>query len=240
MKKGIVVGMILFCSVAQAYSVKTKTISENGTAPRYTVAAQYPVLKGLHSKDAEAALNDWLAKWALAKVTLYRNEIATLEAPDAASRMPGENRLSVSYTVKVKTDHVLGVVWDVYQSLVGSAHPSEVLNPMMVNLDTGRPIALVDLFKPGSAYLKRLSQFCTAQLTVAAANAGYPLFEEGLKPIPKNYENFLMRPEGLYFVFNPYQVAPYVAGVQEVTVPYAVVADLLQSGGPVALLQQSR
>lgn len=240
MKIVILLATMLVCSVAQAYSVKTKTISENGTAPRYSVAVQYPVVKGLQSKDAEAALNDWLAKWALARITQFLHSVANLGSPDLTGNTPGENRLSITYTAKVKTDHVLGIVWDTYQMAVGAAHPSEVLNSVMVNLDTGKQIMLADLFTPGSAYLKRLSQFCTDQLTVAAANAGYPLFVEGLKPVAKNFENFLIRPEGLYFVFNPYQVAPYVAGVQEVTVPYAVVADLLQSGGPVALVQQSR
>lgn len=231
--------LILLTGTVHAYSVKTKTISEDGTAPRYSIAAQYPVMKGLRNNSAQDALNSMLSKWVLNRITQFRTDLDAMESPNATSRLPGDNRISVTYSLKVKTDHILGIAWDVYQQFAGAAHPSEVLNVMVYDLDTGRQLMLADVFIPGSPYLKRLSQFCTQQLTVAAANSGYPLFEEGLRPIPKNFENFLLRPEGLYIVFNPYQVAPYVAGVQEVTVPYTVVADLLQPGGPVSLVQES-
>lgn len=233
MKSYIIVAMMLLCGTVHAYHLKSKTVSENGTAPRYSVMAQYPVIKGLHGKDAEAALNEHIAKWILERTTQFRQEMTSI-ASDDVGNLPGNNRISITYVIKIKTDHVLGLSWDVYQEYIGSAHPSEVLLPMMYNLDTGAQITLADLFKPGSSYLKRLSQICTQQLMASFAGSGYPVFEDGLKPTPQNFANFLIRPEGLYFLFNPYQVAPYVAGAQEVVIPYPLVADILQPGGPVA------
>lgn len=239
MKKNfLVVAAIFLCGTAHAYTLKSKTISERGATPRYSVMAQYPVIKGAHNKGAEAVLNENVVKWILERTTQFRQDLTAVDPAETAS-LPGDNRISITYAVKVKTDHVLGLSWDVYQEYMGSAHPSEVLLPMMYNLDTGSQIMLADLFKPGSDYLKRLSQFCTQQLTASFAGSGYPLFEDGLKPTPQNFANFLIRPEGLYFLFNPYQVAPYVAGMQEVVVPYAMVADILQPGGPVAEIQAS-
>lgn len=239
MQKFFLVVAVFLCGTAHAYHLKTKTISENGLAPRYSVMAQYPLIKGLHSKDAEAVLNEHIAKWILERTTQFRQDVTSMDPADVAN-LPGDNRISITYTVKIKTDHVLGLSWDVYQEYIGSAHPSETMLPMMVNLDTGVQITLADLFKPGSNYLKRLSQFCTQQLTASLAGSGYPLFEDGLKPTPQNFAKFLIRPEGLYFLFNPYQVAPYVAGMQEVVVPYTMVADILLPGGPVAEIQTNR
>lgn len=240
--RSLVVGaMLVLCGTSHAYTLKSKTISERGAAPRYTVMAQYPVIKGLRPQDVETDLNAHLVKWILERTTQFRQDLTAMDPADpaAAANLPGDNRISISYTVKIKSEHVLGLAWDVYQEYIGSAHPSEVLLPMMLNLDTGAQITLADLFKPGSNYLKRISQFCTQQLTAKLADSGYPLFEEGLKPTPQNFANFLIRPEGLHFLFNPYQVAPYVAGMQEVVVPYALIGDILPPGGPVAAIQAS-
>lgn len=236
MRLFIIFAMVLLCGTAHAYRLKTKTISERGTAPRYSVMAQYPVIKGVHAKDAEAAINENIAKWILERTTQFRQDMTTVDAV-AAMNLPGDNRISISYTVKIKTDHVLGLTWDVYLEYIGSAHPSEVLLPVMYDLDTGAQITLANIFKPGSNYLKRISQICTQQLTAKLAESGYPLFEDGLKPLTRNFSNFLIRPDGLYFLFNPYQVAPYVEGLQDVVVPYAALGDILQPGGPVAEIQ---
>lgn len=232
------IALLILCGTSHAYTLKTKTISERGGAPRYSVMAQYPVIKGVHAKDAEAALNDHIVKWILERTTQFRNDMTSMDSA-ASTSLPGDNRISINYTVKLKTEHVLGLTWDIYQEYIGSAHPSEVLLPMMFNLDTGAQIMLADLFTPGSNYLKRLSQFCTQQLMASFAGSGYPLFEDGLKPTPQNFANFLIRPEGLYFLFNPYQVAPYVAGMQEVVVPYTIIDKILLPGGPVAEVQAS-
>lgn len=224
-----VVGAILvlmMAASANAYTIKSKSISEKSAPQRYVVSASYPVVKGLKDKSVETALNARFQQWAQNHIDAFKSNLADMQPDDMMASIPGANQINISFSVKVKEDHRLGIVWDVAQNYVGSAHPSETLNPVMYDMDTGTVITLSDLFKPGSPYLKRLSRFCTERLTQSFTNSGIPLFTDGLKPTEQNFANFLIRPEGLYFVFNPYQVAPYSAGVQEVVVPYSLFQDI--------------
>ena len=50
-----------------------------------------------------------------------------------------------------------------------------------------------------------------------------------------NYENFLIAPQGLVIIFNPYQVAPGAGGTLRAVGPYAVL-DLFVD--PVGVLPQ--
>ncbi|PIR20843.1 MAG: hypothetical protein COV45_04610 [Deltaproteobacteria bacterium CG11_big_fil_rev_8_21_14_0_20_47_16] len=219
--------MMMISGTAHAYKIKSKSITINKPKERYEVSVSYPVIKGLKNKDIEATLNQTMLDWAQARITQFDKVIAEMQSEGMGSNLPGENALSITFNARVKSDVMLGISWDVYKNFIGNAHPSEVLNPIMYNLETGKVIALADLFKPGSHYLKRLSKICTERLNESFAGSGFTLFEDGLKPTTENYANFLVRPEGLYFVFNPYQVAPYVAGIQEVVIPYPFLQDIL-------------
>jgi hypothetical protein len=44
-------------------------------------------------------------------------------------------------------------------------------------------------------------------------------------------ENYFFSPQGLGFLWNPYEVAPYVEGYVEITLPYAEIWDLLGPEG---------
>ncbi len=51
--------------------------------------------------------------------------------------------------------------------------------------------------------------------------------EEGASPDPANYQDWLLTPEALTFIFEPYQVAAYAAGPQTVSIPLTEIAGLL-------------
>ena len=49
----------------------------------------------------------------------------------------------------------------------------------------------------------------------------------GATPNSENYQNLLFTKSGLLIVFDPYQVAPYAAGISEVTIPYETIAGIM-------------
>ena len=46
-------------------------------------------------------------------------------------------------------------------------------------------------------------------------------------------DNFALTKDGLKFVYNPYEIAPYAMGQQEIVIPYSELKSLLK---PNALL----
>jgi len=47
--------------------------------------------------------------------------------------------------------------------------------------------------------------------------------------------NFAITKEGLKFLYNPYEIAPYALGQQEIIIPYAALGELIK---PNSLLNQ--
>jgi len=47
-------------------------------------------------------------------------------------------------------------------------------------------------------------------------------------------DNFAVTKEGLKFVYNPYEVAPYALGQQEIIIPYPLLKDLIRKDGVLA------
>jgi len=47
-------------------------------------------------------------------------------------------------------------------------------------------------------------------------------------------DNFAITKKGLKFVYNPYEVAPYALGQQEIMIPYALIKELIRKDGLLA------
>lgn len=119
-------------------------------------------------------------------------------------------------------------------SFMGGAHPNTLRVLQSLNLDTSAAYSLADIFKPG--YEKDLTKIgekiFREQMEVAP---GENLGDAGFffdKDVFKLNDNFQMAPEGLRFLYNPYEVAPYVMGPIELVIPWADLKDLLQEKSP--------
>jgi hypothetical protein len=59
-------------------------------------------------------------------------------------------------------------------------------------------------------------------------------FSDGAKPMPENYDNWNITPDGLLITFDMYQVAPGASGPLQVLVPYAQLQGVIDPQGPLA------
>ena len=92
-------------------------------------------------------------------------------------------------------------------------------------------LALSDLFKADSDYLGAIADYAVNDLKARDAL----FFEEGAAPTAENYQIWNLTPEGLLITFDPYQVAPYAAGTQEVLVPYLELLEIIDPQGPISV-----
>jgi hypothetical protein len=94
-------------------------------------------------------------------------------------------------------------------------------------------LTLEDLFLADSGYLKTIADFCIAELRKLDLGDD-DWIRRGAGPEAKNYACWNITPEGLEFMFDAYQVAPYAAGRQEIDIPYPALKRVLKPGGPLA------
>lgn len=123
---------------------------------------------------------------------------------------------------------ISGMVLERY-TYTGGAHGATDFLHFAFDAD-GTPITLEALFVAQSRYLERIAEYVRPPLRKKLEDKNVFLenmFDVGTKADPGNYMVFTLDKEGITFVFQEYQVAPYVAGVQTITVPFSNLADIL-------------
>ncbi|MGB8213752.1 MAG: RsiV family protein [Anaerolineales bacterium] len=212
------------------YRVVTLTsISRNETSatPEYTEMAQIPALQG--SSDV--------------RVTNFNNEMVLLTQEEfakfkdnAAETRPTPGMAGNSYDQQYKLlsppGNLLSLRFQIKTYIYETAHPNTHNRTVTYDLEAGADIQLEQLFLPGSDYLGMIANYCIAQLKTR--NIGFDAFASGAQPNPENYGNWNITQTGLLITFNESQVAPFAAGAQEVTVPYAQLQSVIDPHGPLA------
>lgn len=110
----------------------------------------------------------------------------------------------------------------------GGAHPNTVVVTKTYDMSAGKELALADFFKPETDYVNTLSRYAISDIEGRAINSDKKWVKEGAGPDPENFRSFTANEEGLTLYFDPYQVAPYAYGVQEVKVYFSFLKDYLQ------------
>jgi hypothetical protein len=146
--------------------------------------------------------------------------------------------LTIGYNFNLAQDDLISLTFSVSSYYQGAAHPNSYSETINYDLKNGKVLKLADLFKPGAKYLQAISAYCIDDLKKQSKDKDGMLDDESIKsgasPTPKNYEGWTINKKGLGIDFDPYQVGPYAAGPQYVTVPYSALKDLINPDGPLA------
>ena len=126
-----------------------------------------------------------------------------------------------------------------HDSFYAAAHPNYAKVFQVIDITTGRQLTLDDLLIEGweerleslgeAAFRKVHNLSSTALL---AAHGFY--FENQTFDLT---DNFAVVPEGLFFFYNPYDVAPWAFGSTEFTITWDEFGDLVLAGGPLGALE---
>ncbi|HEX8719118.1 MAG TPA: RsiV family protein [Pyrinomonadaceae bacterium] len=223
-----------------APAVTTKQVREENKKRGYTVNAEYPQFEGAagFNRAAEAFVAKEVAEF---KKDAGRDPGEKDYSPDAA-----EDSLNVTYRVRLVTPELVSVEFPIDYYPHGAAHPSHAFRVINYDQKAGRELSLADLFRPGSDYLKKISEVAVAQLrrwnkdsadysgSGGESYLGDGGITEGAAPKAENYQNWTLTPRGLVVTFDYYQLGSYAAGAQTVVLPYADLKDVLRADGPAA------
>lgn len=157
----------------------------------------------------------------------YRNEIESLleyqrANPDEESWMMDYD-FSKDMEIYYLSPTLLTVGFSEY-SFTGGAHGNYGTGVYSYDLVNKKELRLADVFKPG--YEAAVSKLLAAKARQTyRLNANQPLseifFQDDIGPT----ENFGLTDKGIFFVYNPYEIAAYVYGQIELFVSFAEVEE---------------
>jgi hypothetical protein len=213
--------------LSQQVTLVSQPYTESNQDPVFSITAQTPQLSGSDDPRVQA-FNQMLDEIVQKEIIVFRDEFARGPVIDVAT----SSFLEVTYTLVSQYDDIWSFkfIYSFYNN--GAAHPGEYSTTVNYDLDAGRELALGDLFLPNSNYLETISAYCITELGKQPFFDGP--FTDGANPVPENYRNWNITPDGIMVTFDTYQVAPYAAGPQIVLVPYEQLKNLIAPQGPLS------
>jgi hypothetical protein len=202
--------------------IVTKEISRESETPKSIIQVRYPQIE--HTDGSATMFNNKIERMMNDFVNSFLLEIGSHTYDEFLSGFT--NGLTTDYRVTYIDSNLISINFLQSVYYAGAAHPLPFSETVNYDLAQDRTIELDDLFQDGIEYLPVLSQYALNDLR----QQGVLEWEEGASATQENFDSWNITLEGLLFTFDPYQVAPYAAGFQEVLIPYGVIQHLLHSG----------
>ena len=141
---------------------------------------------------------------------------------------PNKCETYFDYSLNYNQNGLLSVVFKDYQ-YTGGAHGSTVQSSYTFNLNTGEEYKLKDLFNSDADYVSFISDTVRKEINERVKDGS--LLEE-LTPFNTIREDhdFYLSNDGIVIYFQQYEYWPYAAGIQEFTVEYAALKEMLKPG----------
>ncbi len=186
-------------STPQTVQATTARVSDE--TARYSVDVQFPKF-GIPAIDARIGkiVDDAIA------------ELKALPAnpPDMASP---QNELTIRFESPYIGHDIISVKL-IISEYTGGAHPNSLFSGLNFERSNGRQLLQDDAFRMIGLNAQQVSIASSAQLKEKLGDA---FFTEGANSNPENFSSFLISADKVTFIFQPYQVAAYAAGPQEIS-----------------------
>jgi len=189
----------------------TSTSQANNNKPPITINC--PDIKNITNKPLQEEINLIIKKRVDQIVTDYNLEEGAGDPQNSKN-----NWLEVECT-PIRSDNSIFSIKLNINSYGGGAHPNHSVNTLNYSVKDQRELKLKDIFMPNSDYLKLLSQFSEIHLKEKLEDDYSQMIKDGTSPEEANFSNFLINENGLTIIFDPYQVAPYSEGAQQILIP---------------------
>ncbi|OLD27204.1 MAG: hypothetical protein AUJ04_04640 [Acidobacteria bacterium 13_1_40CM_3_55_6] len=219
-----------------------KVIKEANKQSRFRIDVVYPQIEGdarfdKFNKEARAMVTKNVAAF---KTSETSNET------DAGSEIPAETQTSTldsDYQIRLAADDLISIEFTESAYSRGAAHPNSYTTVLNYDVRNGKKLALADLFNAKSNYVKVISDYCIKDLKQQAKKEKDSMLtddmiQSGASARAENFKAWTITKQGLWITFDPYQVAAYAAGPQQVLVPYSALKDLIKADGPIAAFAQ--
>lgn len=213
-------------ATTEKYEVRFDTLAEKNEKREYEINAAYPQIRGMKNRAAEDLFNNTVRNSVGNMVREFIASVMPSEDLEKVEGMESTSAFELQPTVHMSDHRYLSVELAAYIYNAGAAHPNSFSSSMNFDVRKGRFIGLGDLFNPDAEYLEFIADYCMNELR------GRDISDEewigrGAGQEIANYRTFFITPDGLTIHFDPYQVASYAAGPQEVLIPWGRLARMM-------------
>lgn len=204
-------------SGSEPISLSSKEVKKEHTNPDYILDVTYPQVENISGKEK---INSVL------KTEIEKNIADFIKGVDDVQVFEGAatSSFSLNFESALSGPKILSIRMNYSEYSAGAAHPISYVHPFNYLLNEQKKIEkLSDVFTDVSSTLSILSTLSRNDLKKQFGD-DYEFMkdsiENGTAIKEENFQNFLFEKENFVIIFNPYQVAPYAAGILEVKIPY--------------------
>lgn len=189
-----------------------------------SINARWPELKNTRIDTESANFVQALAQAFEEDVQQEAKDFAAEKAAgnDYTPHFPYE--LTVDYTMTEPGKRAVSIVWTVWR-FTGGAHGMIDLVGNSYDLEKSVPLLLEDLFIDPVQAINIFSRVSREKLSEPGDESGEDYVDDmvraGTEPLQENFQTFSLIPNGIRIHFQPYQVAPWAAGLKEVDISLA-------------------
>ena len=212
----------------------TKTVAETNKPKRFEISAEIPEITGIDAGVA-AKFNQLVKNRVMKTVNEFRKGMLEQTAEDL-KYLPKDinNYIEISYDVEAANNDFISLSFG-DSEFTGGAHPNHASFTVNYDLKNNRELKLADLFKPNANYLKVISDYAINDLKKQLTDmSDDEWIKTGAGATTENYQSWNITDKSLLINFDPYQVAAYAAGSQEVLIPYSALKSILRDNSVVS------
>ena len=143
---------------------------------------------------------------------------------------PSPWSLYVTYEIYEYSEDIVTVKFDISE-YTGGAHPNLYFNTMTFDLANQQLLSFTDLFQEDINPLTTIAPLAQEQLGAVLGTDEMTMqwIMQGTGDTNfENYRNYAVTDAGLMLFFEPYQVGPYAAGPQSVTIDWEILSEILR------------
>ena len=191
-----------------------------------TISLNYPAF-------GQAAIDNDIREWAASIADAFEKHfdgtiLAPIDVPDdgdmidtdKAEPAPVSLDLQASYTVSRPSGNAVSITFELWNYTGGPSGNMDIIT-LNYSLITGQRLDLVDLFELPETALELMSTYARREL---GKSMGGQRLMTGTEALPENFASLTLTPEGIRIHFQPYQVAGWEMGAQEVDMPLSELA----------------
>jgi hypothetical protein len=182
------------------------------------VTIDYPVVKDLESPTVQHRIN--------------RSIISLVDTLMREQGYYKKQKVEMLGWFEIKNNQrgILSLTIGNYSYIYPSAHGLTIVKALTFDVNSGDTIELKDLFKPGTDYVKVLSDIVGEQIK----DREIGLLDEfkGIKPD----QDFYIADKSLVLFFQLYEITPYYMGLQYFPISVYQIWDIVDEDGPLGIL----
>ncbi|MCM2532158.1 DUF3298 and DUF4163 domain-containing protein [Neobacillus pocheonensis] len=174
---------------------------------------KFPEIYGLSNDQIQNEINGMIYN----KVFEFMNE----------DKLPPEDKNKKnywgSYAIPFRKDHIISIVFNQFGYLPRAAHPNSGIKSITIDLDRGKALRIVDLFRSPSNYRSILNNIMTNQLKKKRIH----LFTD-FKGIQNDDQEFYLTNKALVIYYQEDVYTPHAYGPLVFTIPYTDLKNELK------------